>query len=323
MSKISKNSKIFVVIPCYKTLNHISEVIKKIDKTVSKIVIVDDQCPENTGLFVKENFTDSRIVVLFNRKNLGVGGATIVGYRYALLNKADVIVKIDGDGQMNPALIKQFVEPIKYGKYDYVKGNRFWNIDDLKQMPKIRLFGNLTLSFIAKASTGYWNLFDPNNGFTAVSSKVLAALPLDKLEKRFFFESDILFRLNLESVKVGQISMTAVYGNEKSNLRVYKILPEFIYKHLRNFIKRLVYVYYLRDFSIASLNLLLGLALFGFGLGLGIETLLTTYMTELETSTGTQILIAMTFLSGLNMLLSFIATDVYRVEKFEIRKSME
>ena len=155
---------IAVVIPCYRVTKHVLEVIAKIGAEVSAIFAVDDCCPDASGDFITENCNDARVVVLRNPENMGVGGATLTGYRAAIEAGADVIVKIDGDGQMDPSLIPAFIAPIIEGEADYTKGNRFFDLEEIRAMPKTRLLGNAVLSFATKLSSGYWNLFDPTNG---------------------------------------------------------------------------------------------------------------------------------------------------------------
>jgi glycosyltransferase involved in cell wall biosynthesis len=94
---------------------------------------------------------------------------------------ADIIVKIDGDGQMDPSLISEFVAPIVAGEADYTKGNRFFDLEEIRAMPKIRLFGNAVLSFMTKLSSGYWDLFDPTNGYTAIHADVARHLHFEKI----------------------------------------------------------------------------------------------------------------------------------------------
>lgn len=196
MQPDARGSAIAVVIPCYKVTAHILDVVARIGAEVSKIYVIDDKCPDHSGQFVLRECRDPRVVVVFNEVNLGVGGAVMAGYRRAIADGADVIVKIDGDGQMEPAMLMRFATPIIKGQADYTKGNRFYDLSRILQMPRIRLFGNAALSFMAKLSTGYWGLFDPTNGYTAISARIAAHLPLEKISKRYFFETDILFRLN-------------------------------------------------------------------------------------------------------------------------------
>lgn len=182
---------------------------------------------------------DPRVQVLRNEVNQGVGGAVMRGYREAVAEGIDVIVKMDGDGQMDARMLTRLVRPIIDGRADYTKGNRFYDLSRIGRMPPLRLVGNSVLSFMAKFSTGYWGMFDPANGYTAIASRVAAHLPLDKISHRYFFETDILFRLNTLRAVVMDMPMHAIYGDETSHLRISRILPEFLAKHARNFVKRI------------------------------------------------------------------------------------
>jgi dolichol-phosphate mannosyltransferase len=304
------HEKIAVVIPAFKVLNQILGVIENIGPEVSLIVVVDDCCPDSSGKLVQSANKDKRVKVLTHDENKGVGGAMITGYRFALEERADVIVKLDGDGQMDPSLIPMLLEPILKQQADYVKGNRFFNVQTILRMPKIRIFGNLALSFFSKVSTGYWQVFDPNNGFTAIHASALKQLPLEKISKRYFFESDMLFRLNLARAVVVDVPMDAVYGEEKSNLSILRTLIEFPIKHSKNFIKRIAYSYYLRDFTLASLELPAGLLLLISGSVAALYNWIHSAQLSQATPTGTLILIAMMLLSSIQLLLSFASYDM-------------
>ncbi|HXV74272.1 MAG TPA: glycosyltransferase family 2 protein, partial [Sphingomonadales bacterium] len=157
--------RIAAVIPCYRVRNQVEAVIAGIGPGVQRIYCVDDGCPEHTGKHIQENVKDPRVVVLFHKKNGGVGASVKTGYAAALGEGMDIVLKIDGDGQMDGSKIAEMVQPILLGQADYVKGNRFFNLEDVKTMPKIRLIGNAGLSFLTKLSSGYWNIYDPSNGF--------------------------------------------------------------------------------------------------------------------------------------------------------------
>ncbi len=305
--------QVAVVIPSYRVRERIVDVVGGIGPEVHRIYVIDDACPEQSGKHVREQVVDPRVSVLFNEENLGVGGAVMTGYRAALAEGADIIVKIDGDGQMAASLIPDFIAPIQAAEADYTKGNRFFNPDDLMAMPLPRLAGNAALSFLTKLSSGYWNIFDPTNGFTAIHADVLRQLPLGKIEQRYFFESDMLFRLNTVRAVVVDIPMRAVYGSESSNLRIGRVLIEFTLLNARNTLKRLLYNYFLRDFSIASLELVFGLGLLLFGLGFGIVEWIAAWRSQVFASTGTVMLAVLPVLSGLQLLLSFVNFDVTSV----------
>lgn len=301
---------IAVVIPSYRVKAHVLDVIARIGPEVQLIYVVDDCCPEGSGQHVQEHCRDPRVRVLKHEVNQGVGGAVLTGYGRAIADGAAVIVKIDGDGQMEPALVPAFVAPILAGEADYTKGNRFFNLDDVRSMPRARLFGNAVLSFMAKASTGYWEVFDPTNGYTAIHARVAAHLPVQKIAKRYFFETDMLFRLNTMTAVIAEIPMEAVYGEEKSNLRIHRVLPEFFGRHVINFGKRIFYGYYLRGFSFASVELLLAVILLCFGVGFGAYHWWKASVTGLPTSIGTALLAGLTTLLGVQFGLGFLSYDM-------------
>jgi glycosyltransferase involved in cell wall biosynthesis len=254
---------------------------------------------------------------------LGVGAAVMTGYKAAIKEGADIIVKIDGDGQMNPFDIPQFVAPILLGEADYVKGNRFYHLDGVRQMPWLRLFGNAGLSFLTKLSSGYWHLFDPTNGYTAIHSSIVNELPIEKIHKRFFFESDMLFHLNLLRVVIVEVPMKAVYADEKSNLNPYRAFFEFPVLHFRNFLKRLFYNYWLRNFSVASLNLLNGVPLFLFGFIFGLIIWINNAYKGVTTSSGTVMISALPIILGTQLIIGFLSHDMSDIPKLPIHKRLQ
>jgi glycosyltransferase involved in cell wall biosynthesis len=307
---ILSEPKIGVVIPSYKVKAHILGVIASIGDEVHTIYVVDDCCPEQSGEFVTLNCVDPRVRVLKNPENQGVGGAVMTGYQAAIEDGIDVIVKIDGDGQMDPSLIPDFISPILLGYADYTKGNRFFDLEKITEMPKVRLFGNAVLSFMTKLSSGYWDLFDPTNGYTAIHIDVVKHLPFKKISKRYFFETDMLFRLNTLRAVVLDIPMDAKYEDEVSNLKISDVVGEFLIKHCRNFGKRIFYNYYLRGMSLASLELPLGLALLVWGSVFGMSHWIESIRTDIPTPAGTVMLSAVPVIIGTQFLLAFIGHDI-------------
>ena len=301
---------IAAVVPCYREKHQIMTVLSKFDVLINHIIVIDDACPEKTGEFVRENANDPRIQVVIHEKNLGVGGATISGYQKAFELGADIIVKVDGDGQMDPAMIHTLVQPILRGEADYAKGNRFYRLNGLAKMPGVRLFGNLVLSFASKMSSGYWKIFDPTNGFTAIHQKVAKELALDKISNGYFFESDMLFQLNIARAVVADVPIQAIYGEETSSLNISRILFPFVGKHLANFFRRIAYSYFLRDFSIASIELIIGLTFVTFGAIFGGLEWYKSTVTGTTATAGTVIIAALPLLVGSQLLISFLNFDV-------------
>lgn len=308
-------SHVAVVIPCYKVRRHILSVIKQIGETVSQIYVVDDGCPEKTGLHVQEVCSDLRVKVIFHSENQGIGGAMVTGYREALAGGAEVIVKLDGDGQMDPALIARFVEPIRQGLADYTKGNRFFALEHLHHMPWIRIVGNAILSVVNKAASGYWNIMDPTNGYTAIHASVLAMLPLDKIDKGYFFESSMLFRLNILRAVVSEIPMAARYGDEQSNLNIGRVSLQFPLKYLSCTLKRIFYNYFLRDFNICSLELVSGSVLMLAGTIFGLYHWHLSNLAGVPATTGTVMLAAVPVILGFQLLLSALSFDAMNIPR--------
>ncbi|MBH1590025.1 glycosyltransferase family 2 protein [Stenotrophomonas maltophilia] len=313
---------IAVVIPSYKVTRHILGVIAGIGPEVDTIYCVDDACPEQSGRFIEQNNTDPRVRVLYNQVNQGVGGATMAGYRQAAADGMAVIVKIDGDGQMDPTLLPSFVAPILNGEADYTKGNRFWDLSQISQMPLLRRLGNLGLSFLAKASSGYWRLFDPTNGYTAIHAAVAQRLPMEAISTRYFFETDLLFRLNAMQAVVQDVPMDARYGDEVSNLKISQVLGEFALKHARNFCKRIAYRYYLRDLTIASLELVAAFVLLGGGALYGGWNWIVAAGTGVSAPVGTVVLPAIAIVSGLQFMLAFLSYDIANQPVTPVHRSL-
>lgn len=317
---VPTGGNVAVVIPSYRVCDQILDVVGDIGPEVDRIYVVDDCCPDGSGDLVQARCDDPRVTVLRHNENQGVGGAVITGYRAALADGMEIVVKVDGDGQMDPSLIPDFIAPVAAGEADYAKGNRFFNPEDVRCMPKGRLLGNAVLSLMTKLSSGYWDLFDPMNGFTAIHGDVAGHLPLDKISKGYFFETEMLIRLNTLRAVVVDVPMSAKYGDERSNLKVSRIAGEFLAQHIRFLFKRIGYNYYLRDLSLASIQLPLGLLLLLFGVGFGGYQWLESARAGLPTSAGTVMLAAMPLLVGIQLVLAFIGYDIASVPRRPIQR---
>jgi glycosyltransferase involved in cell wall biosynthesis len=306
---------IAVVIPAYNAASTIVRVIKRIGPEIDFIIVVDDCCPESTSKVVQTNCPDPRVTVIVHDVNQGVGGAFLTGMRAAIERRAQIIIKVDADGQMDPQLIPALIAPIENAQADFVKGNRFFFFSNARSMPGVRLFGNLTLSFLTKLSSGYWNIMDPTNGFFAIQGDVAALLVTDRVAKRFFFETDLLFHLGLLRAKVVEFPMEARYGDETSNLKASRVVSEFIFGHLRNAFRRILYKYFIRDFSVASVELVFGALLLLFGLTFGTYHWFLAAISGEPTPTGTIMIATISLLFGFQLLLAFLNYDISSVPR--------
>jgi dolichol-phosphate mannosyltransferase len=303
---------IWLVVPCYKVTGHILRVIKKTPAWFEGIVCVDDACPDKSADFIEANNTDPRVVVVRLTKNQGVGGAMLAGYAEAARRGARVMVKVDGDDQMDLGYAAQLVAPILLGEADYAKGNRFTSISHLTTMPTVRVLGNAALSFAAKVSTGYWNIFDPTNGYTALEANVARLLMEKRVSKRFFFETDLLYHLGTLRAVVRDVPMPARYADEVSNIRIGAIVGPFALKHIRNFAQRVVGQYFVRDFNAASMELLFGLLFSLFGVAYALSYLANRVPGQ-AASAGVVMLAALPVILGAQLLLQAMNFDVLNV----------
>ena len=305
---------IAAVIPCYRVEKEIQSVLQAVPPYIKQVIVVDDASPDSTmDLVTASAQNDDRILLIRHPSNLGVGGAMVTGYRKALEMEAQIVVKIDGDGQMDLDHLPLLLTPLIEGRADYTKGNRFRDFKSLQKMPFIRRVGNMGLGFLAKAATGYWHMFDPTNGFNAVRSDVLAQLPLDKIDRTYYFETSMLANLYLIGAVVKDVPMPARYQGEVSSLLVHRILFEFPSRLIATFIRRLVLKNFIYDFSMGSIYLLTGLPLLIFGLVFGIYKWIQYASVGIPAPTGTVMIPTLSVLLGIQLLLSAIEIDLRSV----------
>jgi len=315
-ASLESNASIAVVIPAYRVEREIEHVIKTLPGDIRHIIVVNDASPDKTEDVITRMLSeDPRLVYIKHEKNQGVGGAMVTGFRKALELNADIVIKMDGDGQMDPNLIPRFIEPLIQGKADFTKGNRFRDTVALRQMPVIRRFGNTMLGFLAKAATGYWNIFDPTNGYLAIRTDVLRLLPLNKLDKTYFFETSLLAQLYLIDACVRDIPMPARYGNQQSSMNIMHILVDFPPRIISTIFKRLILKHLLYDFSMTSVYMLVGIPLFIFGMIFGVVKWIKYASMNIPAPTGTVVLPMICVLLGIQFLLSAIQIDLQSVPR--------
>ena len=306
--------KIAAVIPAYRVEKEIRSVLRGLPAYIKHIVVVDDASPDRTADMVTAlGKRDRRLVLIRHEQNQGVGGAMVTGFRKALDLGAQIIVKVDGDDQMDLSHLSDLLTPLIQGKADYAKGNRFRDFTALRQMPAIRRIGNMGLGFLTKAATGYWNLFDPTNGFLAIRAQTLAQLPLDQIDWGYFFETSMLANLYLLGAVVLDVPMPARYRGEASSLSIHRVLLEFPPKLFGTLIRRMFLKNFIYDFSMGSIYLLAGLPLLLFGLIFGILKWIQYAQLGIAAPTGTVILPTLSVLLGIQLLLSAIEIDLRSV----------
>ena len=298
-----------VVIPAYNVGAYISGVIAGLPALVDRIYVVNDASHDDTAA-VLQGISDPRLSVITHERNRGVGGATVSGFKAALADLVDVIVKMDGDGQMDPAHLTRLIDPVLRGEFDYAKGNRFLDDDALASMPRVRLFGNLVLTFLTKLASGYWHIFDPQNGYLAADRTVLARVELDHLARRYFFENDMLVHLNIARARVTDVAMPARYGDEMSSMRLGSILLSFPPRLIRRFWYRVYQRHVLRDFSVVAIFWIVGALLLAWGVVFGLVVWTISIRSGQPATTGTVMLSALPLILGFQLLLQAILIEI-------------
>jgi len=173
----------------------------------------------------------------------------------------DISAVMAGDNQMDPAYLQDFLDPIIDGFADYTKGNRLVTHGYSKGMSKWRHFGNLVLTFLTKVSSGYWQVIDPQNGYTAISAAALKMIDLDSIYPRYGYCNNILTKMNVHDIKIMNISHPARYGMEKSKIKYGSYIAKVSFLLLGDFLWRLKTKYIISNFHPLVLFYLSGVVL--------------------------------------------------------------
>ncbi|MGB4594479.1 MAG: glycosyltransferase family 2 protein [Anaerolineaceae bacterium] len=312
-------AKICVIIPAYNAAQSITEVIDTLPEWVDQIIAVND-CSKDDTLEVLRNMSEPRLKVISHEKNQGVGGAMKTGYAEGVSGDADIFVKIDSDGQMDPDQIHRLLNPIIAKEANYTKGNRFLQTKQLKAMPPLRRLGNFVMSFFSKIATGFWNIFDPTNGFTAISRQALELIDLSQLDNGYYFETSLLEALYLVRVPIKDVSMHAIYKGEKSYLSESKVLVQFPIKMIATFFNRIHLTYFMQDFNAVSIFLVVGSISLLFGFFWGVVQWRIASLANTPASTGTVMIAVLPIFLGIQLLLEALVLDTQNTPRDFIEK---
>jgi glycosyltransferase involved in cell wall biosynthesis len=302
-----------VVVPAHNEELLIARVIETSPTLVDHIIVVDDASSDRTSESAR-SVGDPRLELIRLEENEGVGGAILKGHMRALELQADISVVMAGDAQMDPSYLPDLLDPIADGDAEFTKANRFYGIGSFTGMPRHRILGNILLSFLTKASSGYWNLFDPQNGYTAIHRRALERLPLHKIARRYEFENDLLIHLNILRVSARDVPIPAVYGNEISEIRLTRVAPRLLKQLFKGFWLRIWWKYVLQSFSPVALMLFSGLACLLFGTAVGVFVIVNT-LGPPEASAGTVIISMGPILTGIQLLLYSMFLDIQEAER--------
>lgn len=301
---------IAVVIPCFRVSDHILEVVRTLPSWIDAIYCVDDCCPEQSGNLIRQRAHDPRVRVLAHDINQGVGGAMITGFKAAVADGHAIVVKMDGDGQMDPQHLPRLLNPILSRQADFTKGNRFYDLQALKQMPLIRRIGNFGLTLLTKVASGHWHVSDPTNGFVAIHRTALRLINTNNLARRYFFETSLLIQLNIVQAVTMEVPMPARYGPERSSLNVWRSLFGFPPKLAAGLAQRMLWRYFIYDINAVTILLVSGSLTLAGGIGFGLYRWHLGVVAGQAQTTGTVALALLPVIVGFQMLLQALLLDV-------------
>lgn len=303
-----KGLKIAAVVPAYNEAKLIGKTIETMPHYVDFIVVVNDCSTDDTSERARTS-GDPRVKVIDHVKNTGVGGAVLDGHVFAMELGADVNVVMAGDAQMDPAFLPDLLDPIADHGYEFTKANRFFSRNSFAGMPKVRILGSIILSFATKVASGYWNLFDPQNGYTATKTSTLRRLNFNSIARGYQFENDLLIWLNIANARARDVPVPAIYGEEISTLKIRHVAPAIASLLIRGFWRRMFLKHVLASFSAVALLFFTGLGLIIFGLAVGVWVLIETLGPPVAT-TGSVLLSVAPLLTGIHMLVSALTLDI-------------
>jgi len=312
-----KNNTIGVVVPAYNEEELIEETLSnilncKID--IDKIYVIDDKSTDKTlekiRKFKEDNDKNNKIYIISHERNSGVGAAIVSGYKQALKDEVDIAVVMAGDNQMDPSHLPRMIEPLISGRADYTKGNRLLSREYRKGMSKWRFVGNSLLTLLTKIASGYWQIMDPQNGYTTISKNLLERLNLDNIYKRYGYCNDILVKLNILNAVVLDITMPARYGREKSGINYITYIHKVSYLLLKDFFMRL-----LMKYGVLSFHPLLGFYIFGIimtpsGLLLAFDVFWGKFISHAPVSQNFPLLAAFLLIMGIQFILFAMLFDM-------------
>lgn len=303
-----KDQRVAIVVPAYNEERLIGKVISTTPSFVDNIVVIDDGSRDATARQA-EQAGDARLRLIVHDHNTGVGGAVVTGHKEALALGADVVCIMSGDAQCDPAYLESLVSPVVEGTCDVAKGNRFYSMDSFRTMPRFRILGNVVMSFLVKFATGYWQIVDPLFGYLAMSRTVLERLPLDRISKGYSLENDTLINLNILGATVIDVPIPALYGDEVSNIKLYRDVPSVTWFLFKGFWRRIFWKYVLWSFSPIALFLFAGISLLAWGTLFGLFIVIQTLGPPVA-STGTVLLSVGPLLLGIQLVIFALVLDI-------------
>lgn len=303
--------KVAAILPCYNEEKMIRKTVETLPDFVDKIITVDDVSIDKTWKVIqqlaKEN---SRVVPIQHKKNTGIGGAYISGFKYSLENDMDLIFTMAGDAQCNQDYMSKMADTLLDEKKDYVKANRFIHLNELKQMPPFRRIGNTFITILTKFSSGYYSIFDSQNGYGVFKRKTLETLPFERIGQRYDYENTLLIALSIMGARVKDEPVPAIYGDEVSTIPVFKTSMRALRVVWDGFWKRIYYKYVISGLHPIALFLFSGLILNLVGMFFGTFIVFEKIFRDVSPTTGSVMLCVLPLILGFQLTLTALTMDV-------------
>jgi len=257
-----RETRIGVVVPAFNEELLIGETLSGIPDFVANIYVVNDCSTDRTREIVDYYASqDKSVVPIHHETNMGVGAAIVSGYRRALEDGMQIVAVMAGDNQMDPAFLHHLLDPIINGRCDYTMGNRLINPLFRKSMSPWRFSGNVILTLLTKIASGYWQMVDPQNGYTAISGRALERVDLDNVYPRYGYCNDLLVSLNILGFRIMNVPHPARYGLEKSKIRYHTYILRVSKLLIKDFLRRLEMKYVVLSFHPLVFFFFLGVGL--------------------------------------------------------------
>jgi glycosyltransferase involved in cell wall biosynthesis len=247
------NPTIAMVIPAHNEEVLIQRTLSNIPELIQKVYVINDASTDNMVIKVKEMMAkDSRIELINHFTNRGVGAAIISGYLKAYEDGYDIFVVIGADAQMEMDDLSAIVQPIIEREAEYTKGNRFiykcasCEGNAFKEMPKLRIIGNIFCSILTIIASGSIGLFDSQMGYTAIHRDVIPLVDWTIARQRYGYPGDWLCRFNLSDVRIKDVPTKAIYlpSERQTQINVKKFFFYTSYIMLKAYLWRIYHKYF-------------------------------------------------------------------------------
>jgi len=306
-----RKMRVAAILPCYNEEKLIAKTINTLPDFVDDIIAVDDKSTDDTWKIIRDLAKkNKKVVPLQNDPNQGIGGSYITGFEYAIKNKIDLVFTMAGDAQCNQDYMSKMADTLLDENLDYVKANRFVHLEELKQMPTFRRVGNTIITILTKFSSGYYSIFDSQNGYGVHKIKTLENLPFEHIGRRYDYENTLLIALAIAGAKVKDEPVPAIYGDEVSTIPVFKTTMRALRVVWLGFWRRMYYKYVVINFHPIALFLFSGLLLLLFGVGFGVFLIIDRIINSMPPSTGSVMVSVLPIILGFQLILSAITMDM-------------